>query len=430
MPIVRGGGPRGGLRLHGLLALLTALAAPHCRAERWLLERSVDAGLEVRNNAALTPGGGPTDASLTLAGTLSLERAAEDAATRLDAALRSGAGDAGTGAGGRIEGTLGLRQTLTLPLDAFELAWRQQRDTPGLAARSSVDLLAGAGERRASNLSANWSHRLDERSSASLGASLASTRFGGGVTGNSASSGAGAATAFESPALNAGLQWSATERLGLTLSARRSRFESAGAGNRSRTDSLSVGAGYTLSPTGSLNASIGRDWTWRSTVEAVLVCLQPIAVCQSGGSAFVRVLQPGQSRQRGLQYSVGWREALDPRSDVGVDAASQVVPSGAGVVVRSHTLAARLHHALTPELAADGALSSSFSVVEGAAGAPQPRLKTLTLGLAYALAERLSLRAGFEQSQSRELRLGTSARTQRLSISVRHEWPGLEGRGP
>ncbi|MEY8688744.1 MAG: hypothetical protein AB9M53_02530 [Leptothrix sp. (in: b-proteobacteria)] len=425
MTVHRDGAGQGGAVVLGVAGLLGALVCPLAHAEGWQLERSVEGRLDSNDNPSLSSRPAARLNSAVLAAASSVARSAESASSRLAIDL-AGTRQTDT-TPGRLEGSLSLNQSFTEPVDGFDLGWRYQSNATldsslASASASSSDLLLGRGDQRSRVLNAGWSHRVDERWTTRLQASQGATDYAAALA---------SAVAFRSRGFGASLQRQLDERDGVSLSLNHSAFLPQPAAGRARgdstTDELNLAFNHALSPTDSASLSIGRYRSESATTQAVLACPLAVELCLAGRVPF-QVLQRTGSRTRwGQQASVSWTGRLDERSDAAFSAARALAPSGAGAVVRSDTLTLRLSRNWSETLSASLNLSASATQYLGVAASPQPRLQTLALALSESLDPDTMLQLSAQHSRASDLRVHSSARGNRVALSLRHVWPALSG---
>jgi len=397
------------------IAAACALAPvlPPSHAAAWGVDRSLEWGVDANDNYGLPVGQTNRVAAMSLTGGVGAGRRTENSQTRLEARL-TGQALRGDLHQGEVDGNLSFSHAVTAPRDEFAWNAAKTQDTTLQTPLSSADLLLGRIRRRTENVTATWTRRLSERwsttGSLALDRAIYSQRVSGAVD-------------YRNLTLAANSQFRLDERS--TLSARLSHadYRTLEGGSRALTDSLGAGLSRNFSATASAGVNIGRYRTRSEALQPVRVCPVQADLCQAGIVSYIVIDQLGSTLRWGLQYSGSGSLQLDERSRVSFSASRQQDPSGAGVLVRSDTLAATLAHAFTPTLDGTFAYTRSRSTYEGLVTAPQPRLQTLAAQLSKALAPDTTLRAEFRHTRSDEPVSGRHAHANSLSLVLRVEWP-------
>ncbi len=413
-PLVKAGpGGRGWWFSLGALAL--GAAPPAALAEQWVLDNSLASRYESNDNAALAQRSAGTMNTLTLSSALAASRKAENSATRMNA-LVSSVRQWGPGEQDRVDGELGLEQTLADPLNSFKLGVQYLQDFNNLV--DSADVAVGQGRRRTKTLSAAWSRSLSERVSANTQLTLDRTSYGQGVR---------AALDYRNAALSAGLshRWTEVDTLSLDLSHANYRTETDT--NRSTTDQINLGLSRVWTERSSASLSLGVYRTKTAGLRGRLVCPLEPSFCDSGFVQPVIATERAYTTGQGLQFNLSQRYQFDERTDFSVSAARQQSPSGAGVVVRSDTLRASANHGFTPLLNGSMSYAQSRSTYLGFDGAvARPAQQSFSVSITRQLAADLSLQAGYQFSRADGAEAGQGARSNSVSVSLQYDWPRFD----
>lgn len=410
---------KAGLRGRGWWLSLGALAlgaAPQAaRAEQWLIENSLATRYESNDNITLVQSSPGTMNTLSLSSALAASRKTENSATRLNAFVSS-VQQQGPGEQDRVDGKLGVDQSLTDPLNSFRFGLHYLQDFNSTV--DSADVAVARGRRRTKTLSGAWSHSLSERVSVEIETSLDRTAYGLPST---------QAVDFRNDSVSAGLSHRWAELTTVSLNASHSNYRTEADTSRSTTDQISLGFSRTWSERSNLSLSLGSYRTRTAGLRSRLVCPGEPLFCQRG---FVRpelVTERAYTSGRGLQFNLSQRYQLDERTDLSFSAARQQAPSGAGVVVRNDTLRASASHSFTDLLTASASYSQSRSTYESLAGTNvRPAQQSFSLSFSRQLAPDLSVYGGYQFSRADGVVPGQGARANSVSVSLQYDWPRFD----
>ncbi|MBC7994716.1 MAG: hypothetical protein H7Z15_15910 [Rhizobacter sp.] len=412
-PSVKAG--RGGLGWWlplGALALGTVPQAS--RAEQWLIENSLATRYESNDNAALVPSSPGTMNTLSLSSALAASRKTESSATRLDV-LASSVRQWGPGEQDRVDGRLGLEQTLADPLNSFRLGAQYLQDFNN--ATDSADVTVARGRRRTKTLSGAWSRSLTERVSLDLETTLDRTAYGLPPP---------QAVDFRNDELSTGLSYRWAEFTTVSLNASHAKYRTEADTSRSTTDQISLGFSRSWSERSSLSLSLGSYRTRTVGLRSRVFCPLTIDFCNDGLPLDVATDRVYTSA-RGLQFNLSQRYQLDERTDLSFSAARQQAPSGAGVVVRSDTLRASASHSFSELLKASASYSQSRSTYESLEGSNvRPAQQNFSLSFSRQLAPDLSVQGGYQFSRADGVVPGQGARANSVSLSLQYDWPRFD----
>lgn len=393
------------------LCLLPLVVLP-ARAALWTLERAAQARTEFNDNPSLAPSASGVTYTQSISGTLIGARQTESSSTRLDASATAlwSPKDASSR---RVDGRLGLSQSLMAPLDAFSAAALWQQNTTFDNTKNNTDVALGRGKRRSGSLSGSWTHALNERWS--LGSQLSWSRTGYGSELNNA-------VDFRNGSASADLSYRLSERDSLRLQFNRTDFKTlTRLSNRARTDDWSLGYSHALSETSNLSLNAGQFRTDRRALSAVTVCPLPISFCSSGLIQPVLAQGVGNSSESGRQYAASYNQTLSELSDVSLSVSRAQAPSGAGVVVLADNLALAARRSITPTLSLTLNLSASRSSYTGVSDGPTPTFQKLALSGSWQLAENFTMQAALEHYRSHERRSGVGARANGVSVVLKYD---------
>ncbi|GAB4556600.1 MAG: hypothetical protein Tsb007_15120 [Rhizobacter sp.] len=397
----------------GALVLGTVPQAAH--AEQWVLENSLATRYESNDNAALVHNSAGTMNTLSLSSALAASRKTENSATRLNA-LVSSVRQWGPGEQDRVDGRLGLEQTLADPLNSFRLGTQYLQDFNSTV--DSADVTVARGRRRTKTLSGAWSRSLSERVSAELETTLDRTAYGMPPP---------QAVDFRNDSLSAGISYRWAELTSVNLNASHSKYRTEADTSRSTTDQISLGFSHAWSERNSLSLSLGSYRTRTAGLRSRLVCPLAPSFCDAGFVQPVVSFERAYTSGRGLQFNLSQRYQLDERTDLAFSAARQQAPSGAGVVVRSDTLRASASHSFSDLLKASASYSQSRSTYESLEGSSlRPAQQSFSLSFSRQLAADLSVQAGYQFSRADGVAPGQGARANSVSVSLQYDWPRFD----
>lgn len=404
---------RGGWLSFGALVLGTL--PPVARAEQWLVENSLATRYESNDNAALLPSSPGSMNTLSLSSALAASRKTENSATRLNA-LVSSVRQRGPGEQDRVDGQLGLEQTLADPLNSFRLGALYLQDFNSTV--DNADVTVARGRRRTKTLSGAWSRSLSERVSVELETALDRTGYGLPPP---------QAVDFRNDSLSAGLSYRWDELTTLSLNASHAKYRTEADTSRSTTDQISLGFSRSWTERSSLSLSLGSYRTRTVGLRSRVVCPLAPSFCDAGFVQPVLSFERAYTSGRGLQFNLSQRYQIDERSDLSFSASRQQAPSGAGVVVRSDTLRASASHSFSELLKASVSYSQSRSTYESLEGSNvRPAQQNFSLSFSRQLAPDLSVQGGYQFSRADGVVPGQGARANSVSLSLQYDWPRFD----
>ena len=383
--------------------LLVPLAA---RADRWLMENSVNARFETNDNIALAQTSPGTANTVYLSGVLDVSRQLENAVTRLktDATVVRQQGPA---AQNRLDGQLALTQSFNDPLNTFNASIQYQQDFNNVV--TNADVTQAPGRRRTTTMSAAWSRALTERLSASMQLSADRTAYGVPLTG---------AVDYHDVAASLGTSYDLSETAALGVQLSRSEYHAADDRNRSTTDAVSLSLSRPMSERASGSVSLGLYRTVSVAQNAGVGCPLAVALCEAGLVPFVRFEQRIDAARHGVQFNARYRQQLDEATVASFGVARQQTPSGAGSLVRNDTLSLGLRRAFSPTLGGSMNYARSRSTLQDTANAASPGQASLGASLTKQLAADLSLQFSVQRSQSDNSAFGNNGRSNSVSVSL------------
>ena len=383
-----------------------ALTPTATRAELWTAQNRIESRLESNDNYSLLPNSNGTVNILSVSDTLKASRQSEAGATRIDSAV-SLLDARGNGGESRVDGRLGLTQTLIAPRDEFSLAVLYAQDFNDSV--QTADVTVGRGRRRTASLNGTWSHSLSERLSTSLQTAYDHTAY--------AQSGV---SAYSDATLGGGLSYRLSDTDAVSLQANRSDYRSEAGNSRSTTDSISLGASRALSERSSASLSAGVYRT-RSAIDGLgVACPIDAAFCDSGLVSLVVFPVRRESTSRGLQYSTSYRFQPDERTGLSFSAARQQAPSGTGSVVRNDTINASAARTFSETLTGTISYAQSRSTQE-LLGGGRIGQRQLSVVLARQLSPDLILSGIYQRTDSNVS--GAQAHSNSVAISIGVDWP-------
>jgi hypothetical protein len=384
-------------------------------AEQWVLDNSLTARHETNDNAALVHTSPGTMNTLSLSTAFTASRKTESSATRVNGAISS-VTQWGPGERDRVDGQLGIAQTLSDPLNSFSLAYTSMQDFN--SAVDNADVTVSRGRRRSKTLSGSWSRMLSERVSANTQLTLNRTAYGQAVT---------AAVDYRNAALSAGLSYRLSEVGTLSLDAGHSEYRTEADTSRSTTNQIGLGWSSVWAERHNASVSLGIYRTKTAGLRARLVCPLAPAFCNAGFVQPVIATDRAYSTGQGLQFSVSERYQFNETTDFSFSAARQQAPSGAGLVVRNDSLRASASHSFSPTLTASLGFAQSRSTYIGLDSTlAQPVQQSFSVSMTKQLATDLSLQAGYQFNRADGAVPGQGARANSLSISLQYDWPRLD----
>lgn len=406
----------GGRGRTGWLVLVAlGWVAPQARAEQWVVENSLASRYESNDNASLAQSSPGTMNTLSLSSALAASRKSETAATRLNAAVTS-LSQWGAGAQDRVDGQLGLGQSLSDTLNSFNLGFQYLQDFNSTV--DNADVTVGRGRRRTKTLSLGWSRSLSERVSANTQLNLDRTGYGQPLS---------AAQDYRNTTLSAGLSYRLSEVDTLSLDASRADYRTEADTNRSTTDQVGLGISRVLAERNTASLSLGVYRTKTQALRSRLVCPLAVQFCNAGFVQPVLATERAYTSGQGLQFSLSDRHQIDETTDLSFSASRQQVPSGAGVVVRSDSVRASVGHSFSPTLSASVGYSQSRSTYQGLEGATaRPAQQNLSVSLTRQLASDLSLEASYQFSRADGAFPGQGARSNSVGVLLKYDWPRFD----
>ncbi|MBC7956232.1 MAG: hypothetical protein H7Y33_10230 [Cytophagales bacterium] len=397
------------------LLLTLGLVPQAARAEQWVLENSLSSRYESNDNAALAHTSPGTMNTLSLSTAFTASRKTERSATRVNGAVSS-LTQWGPGERDRVDGQLGLAQTLSDPLNSFSLSFTSLQDFNSTV--DTADVTVSRGRRRSKTLTSAWSHVLTERMSANTQLTLNRTAYGQAVT---------AAVDYRNAALSGGLSYRWSEISTLSLDASRSEYRTEADTNRSTTDQIGLGWASVLAERHNVSLSLGVYRTKTAGLRGRLVCPLAPAFCDAGFVQPEVATERAYSTGQGLQFSLSERYQFNETTDFSFSAARQQTPSGAGVVVRNDSLRASANHSFSPTLTGSMGFAQTRSTYPGLEGAPAPAAQqSFSVSMTKQLAIDLSLHAGYQFNRADGARPGLGARANSVSLSLQYDWPRLD----
>lgn len=384
------------------------------RAELWSVENTIESRLESNDNLYLAQQDRSSVKTVNLTNTLKLSRQSESAATRATlaaTALRS----IGGGGINRVDGRIGVTQTLNAPLDLYSLQADYAQDFND--AVQNADVTLGRGRRRTTNLATSWSHSFSERLRTTAQAAYVRTAYGQRLQ--------QVAADFDDASASAGADYRLNETDTLTAHAGRSRYATRVGGSTSTTDDASLGASRVLWEQGSISFNLGYYRTTSSQKFFEAACPLDVAYCRSGLVAYQRFIDSRSHSSKGLQFEASYRHQYDERTSLAFTAARKQAPSGTGTVVTSDTLNAAVDHTFSETLSASLAYAQSRARFETEGGGSTAQ-RAATLTLSKRLAEDTNLVATYQHTQADLFGGAGSAHSNSLSFSIRFDWPRIE----
>lgn len=395
----------------GLLAL--ALVPLLARAEQWTVTNSFAARHETNDNAALAATSPGTMNTQSVSSTLSASRRSENTVSSLRAAMAA-LQERGPGERDRLDGQWGATQSYSDLLTSLDLSALYLQDiNSGLV--ENADVLVGRSRRKSTQLNARASRQLHERWSVNLNAAQERTGYGD----------AGSAD-FRNTTLGGGLSFRHSELQTWSLDASQARYRTDDGLYRSTTDQAAVGWSLALGEQQSLSLSIGGYRTRSEGQRSVWVCPLEPSFCLFNGVPPVRVSEPAQDTQRGLQFNLSHRVALDETSDFALGAARQQSPSGAGVVARRDTLNAQLSHSFSPLSSGSLGLARTRATYHAFGGDVQRTEQSVSLSFTRRLAEDLSVQFGARHLRAAGSSPESGAQSNSITLSLQYDWPRLD----
>ncbi len=397
-------------RWASLVLLLLPLTA---RADLWSIDSNISSRFESNDNPSLSHNSSGTVNSLSLSTGLNASRQLENWATGVSGVL-TGVKQGGS-AEDRLDGSLGLTQSLTGERDTFTASANFTQDFNNVVQNADVTL--GQGQRRTTSLSGSWRHSLTERLSTNTQIGAEQTRFGQQL---------GGAVDFRSASASAGLSYRLSETDTLSLSASHSLYRADDESSRQTTNSLNLGFSRALTEDTSVSLSLGVYRTRSSFLVQTLVCPLPVSFCQLGLVPFEIVNVPVDETGQGLQGNASYSLRFDEVSGFAFSAGSQEAPSGSGTVVRSDTVSALADRSFSETLVGSAAYAWSRSRYPGGRIVAQAEQQSLLLSLSKQLAPDLSLAAAYQRTQSDAGGSSGSASSNSVSISLNYRWPTVQ----
>lgn len=384
------------------------------QAELWSIENSVQSRFELNDNVTLSKNSPGTVNTLSLSNNLNASRQLENSATRVNAAFNA-LRQQGPGGNDRIDGQLGLTQTLTDPLNNFSVSALYSQDFNNVV--QNADVTVGRGERRSRSLSASWSRSLNELLSASAQVSASRTSYGQQVTG---------ASGFRTTGVSGGLsyRWNETDTLSLQLG--HSEYRTEASPNHSQTNDISFGLSRALTEQVSASLNLGVYRTESSTLRRQLVCPLDTSLCLAGLVPYVVVQGNARSAANGLQYSSTYNYRFDESSSFSFATGTQQTPTGAGAVTRGQTLTLGASHAFSETLNGSMGYALSRSKFQGTSQDGTAAQRSFSVSISKLLAPELSLQAAYQWAQANNVGAGNTAQSNSISVSLKYDWSKLD----
>lgn len=428
----------GSLRWPAVLTVAATLAPGAARSEEWFVGSNAQAGLETNDNVSLVPNSPGTVNTVSLSTTINALRRQANAATQLDVIL-SAIQQSGNGAADRVDGRLGVTQSVNVPRAGFNVAASLAQDFNSDVI--SADVTVGRGRRRTIVLSAGASYALSERLSASAQVSGSRTGYGQELT---------QASDFRTTGVSASLSYLLSETDTFTAQASHSGYRTLSDSNRSRTDSVNLGISHALSERASASLNLGTYRTVTSNLGLRLACPLQVSFCQAGLVPYIVVSERLTSSRDGLdyggslayridettalsagagreKYNVSLNMKFDERSNLAFVASRQQAPSATGSEVRNQILSISANHGLSPtvSVAASYAQSRSWSEAVNTGGPAGQR--SLSVSLTNELTRDLALQAGYRRTLADALAGAGGARSNSFNVALTYTWSRLDG---
>lgn len=392
------------------LAAVGILVPAAAQAALWAADPSVELTSGADDNYGLAFDHRHRVGLVSMTGGLVAARETENTTTHLDAKL-VGLMLRGDLRQNEWQDSLVLSHAVTGPTDSFGLDLKTSRDETLQTPVSSADVLIGRGLQIDAGGHASWDHRLTERLGVSGVLGLDRRRYSASLAG---------AHDYQDGSGVVSLRYLLDERGSVKASLAHQDYRTLDNDVRSFTDSLTVGGSRALSETSNASVSLGAYRNRSSVVQAVLACGD--AAC----SHPVVVARTGHVARWGVQYDASYGGSLTERTRVGLSAARQQDPSGAGVTVLGDSLRASLEHAVSETLTGSLSVTRSTSRYEGVVGGQASRLQTLAATLSKTLSPRLTVRANVDVRRASQAFDGLHAHAASASITLRYEWQRLE----
>lgn len=383
-------------------------------ADLWTVDNSVQSRFELNDNVTLSKNSPGTVNTLSLSNNLNASRQLENSATRVNAAF-SALRQHGPGGNDRIDGQIGLTQTLTDPLNNFSVSALYSQDFNNVV--QDADVTVGRGQRRTRSLSASWSRSISELLTASSQISTSRTSYGQQVVG---------AEGFRNTGVSANLSYLLTEVDSLTLQLSHSEYRAEASANHSQTNDISIGLSRSLSEQVSASLSLGVYRTESSTVRSGLACPLDISLCFAGLVPFILVQDNVRSGANGLQYSSTYNYRFDERSAFSFTSGTQQTPSGAGAVTRGQTLNLGATHAFSETLNGSMGYALSRSKFQGTSLDGTASQRSFSMAISKLLAPELSVQAAYQWAQANNVGAGNTAQSHSISVSLKYDWSKLD----
>ena len=394
-------------------ALALALAPLAARGEWWTVENSIETRFESNDNVYLTARTSPHVNTLSVSDTFEAARRTENSATR---ATLAGTALRSIGGGGieRVDGRLGLTQTLSDPLNVFRASAVYAQDFNDSA--QSADVTLGRGRRRTTTVDASWSRNLTERLRADTQLAFVRTGYGRGLVGG---------VDYDDASASAGIDYRLSEIDSINVRGGHSRYRTRNDERSSATDDISVGASRALSDRGSIALSVGAYRTRFRSDRSGIACPLDASFCDAGLVRPVPFSVVQQSASQGLQFSASYRYRFDERTDLSFSAGRRQAPSGGGSVVTNSTLNASVERSFSETLRGTLSYAGSQSRFD-AGGAGRYGQQVLALVVARQLAPDASVVATYQRTRAELLGTGASASSNSVSVSLKYEWPRFD----
>lgn len=383
-------------------------------ADQWTVENSIQSRVEWNDNVTLSKNSPGNVNTLSLSNTLNAARQLENSATRVNAAF-SALRQQGRGGNDRIDGQIGLTQTLSDELNQWSVSGLYSQDFNNVV--QDADVTVGRGERRTRSLSASWARAISELMSASTQVSASRTSYGNQIAG---------AAGFTNKAVSAGLSYRLTETDTLSVQVSHSEYQPEASPNHSQTNFVSIGLARSLSERVTASLDLGLYRTESSVQQRRLACPLDVALCRAGLVPYVIVQGQDNSAANGLQYNSTYNYRFDERTSFSFATGTQQTPTGAGTVTRGQSLNLGATHAFSETLNGSMGFALSRSKFQGTSAGGTAAQRSFSMFLSKLLAPELSLQAGYQWSQSNNVGAANTAQSHSFSVSLKYDWAKLD----
>ncbi|MDL2338318.1 MAG: hypothetical protein QFE16_10790 [Pseudomonadota bacterium] len=400
-------------RCIALCAVAWGLSAS-AHAELWTIENSVQSRFELNDNVTLSRNSPGTVNTLSLSNTLNAARQMENSATHVNASFNA-LRQRGNGGNDRIDGQLGLTQSLTDPLNEFSVSGLYSQDFNNVV--QNADVTVGRGLRRTQSLSANWSRAITELLSASTQVSTSLTGYGKQVSG---------AAGFTNTSVSASLSYRLTETDTMSVQLSHSDYRADASSNHSQTNFVSVGMSRSLTERVSASLNLGLYRTENSVAGSRVACPLEISLCRAGLVPYILVRSNADTAANGLQYSSTYNYRFDESSSFSFATGTQQTPSGAGAVTRGQSLSLGATHAFSETLSGSMGYALSRSKFQGTSQGGTASQRSFSMSMSKQLAPELSLQTAYQWSQANNVGAGNTAQSNSVSVSLKYDWSRID----